>query len=127
MKLNEIHHIAVIGSNYAASLHFYHDILGFEIIREHRLSDKADIKIDLKINDYTELELFIKPHAPKRVNYPEAQGLRHLAFTTKQIEADIEMLKNHGVKVEALRTDDYTGEKMVFCYDPDCLPIELHE
>ncbi|ANZ59226.1 hypothetical protein BGL34_02625 [Fructilactobacillus lindneri] len=128
-KLNfkQIHHIAIIGSDYDKSLHFYRDILGFSVIQEHHRPDKADVKIDLKINDITELELFIKASAPQRVNYPEAQGLRHLAFATTQIETDIKMLKAQGVKVETLRKDDYTGEKMVFFYDPDGLPIELHE
>lgn len=127
MNFKQIHHIAIIGSDYAESLRFYHDILGFEVIHEHRRPDKDDVKIDLKVNETTELELFIKPDAPQRVNYPEAQGLRHLAFATNQIETDIAELKAQGVEVEALRTDDYTGEKMVFFYDPDGLPIELHE
>jgi glyoxylase I family protein len=26
-----------------------------------------------------------------------------------------------------LRTDDFTGEKMTFFFDPDGLPLELHE
>ena len=56
-----------------------------------------------------------------------SSDLRHLAFATRQIETDIAELKSQGVEVEALRTDDYTGEKMVFFYDPDGLPIELHE
>ncbi|TNK96961.1 VOC family protein [Fructilactobacillus sanfranciscensis] len=105
MNFKQIYHIAIIGSDYAESLHFYRDVLGFEVIREHQRPDKDDVKIDLKINETTELELFIKPDVPRRVNCPEAQG----------------------VEVEALRTDDYTGEKMVFFYGPDGLPIELHE
>lgn len=36
-------------------------------------------KIDLKCGDL-EIELFINQKAPKRPSYPEALGLRHLAF-----------------------------------------------
>ncbi|EKF52007.1 SMU1112c/YaeR family gloxylase I-like metalloprotein [Lactococcus garvieae] len=124
---NNVHHIAIIGSNYEKSRKFYVDILGFPIIRENRRPDKEDVKIDLKMNEETEIELFIKPDAPERVSYPEAKGLRHLAIKTSQIEKDIEYLKRQGVKVEELRVDEITDKKMVFFYDPDELPIELHE
>jgi glyoxylase I family protein len=124
---NNVHHIAIIGSNYEKSRKFYVDILGFPIIRENRRPDKEDVKIDLKMNEETEIELFIKPDAPERVSYPEAKGLRHLAIKTSQIEKDVEYLKRQGVKVEELRVDEITDKKMVFFYDPDELPIELHE
>ncbi|QPS70743.1 VOC family protein [Lactococcus garvieae] len=124
---NNVHHIAIIGSNYEKSRKFYVDILGFPIIRENRRPDKEDVKIDLKMNEEAEIELFIKPDAPERVSYPEAKGLRHLAIKTSQIEKDIEYLKRQGVKVEELRVDEITDKKMVFFYDPDELPIELHE
>ena len=34
MNLTKVHHVAVIGTNYEASKHFYVDLLGFEVIRE---------------------------------------------------------------------------------------------
>ena len=34
MNLKKVHHIAIIGSNYEKSKHFYVDLLGFSIIRE---------------------------------------------------------------------------------------------
>ena len=36
MNLEVIHHVAIIVSDYAKSRHFYVDLLGFEVIREHR-------------------------------------------------------------------------------------------
>ena len=35
MNLKKVHHIAIIGSNYEKSKHFYVDLLGFSIIREN--------------------------------------------------------------------------------------------
>ncbi len=35
MKLDTMHHIAIIGSDYEKSKKFYVDILGFEVIREN--------------------------------------------------------------------------------------------
>ena len=64
---------------------FYVDLLGFTVIRENHRKDKADCKIDLKCGEQ-EIELFIKPDAPKRPSYPEAQGLRHLAFFVESVE-----------------------------------------
>ena len=51
MKLDKVHHIAIIGSNYEKSKKFYVDTLGFEVIRENYRPDKDDYKIDLKLGD----------------------------------------------------------------------------
>ncbi|MCB6851088.1 VOC family protein [Lactococcus lactis] len=124
---NKIHHIAIIAADYEKSRQFYVDILGFSIIRENYRSEKGDIKLDLKMNEETEIELFIKSDAPKRLTYPEAKGYRHLAIKTTNIEEDRNYLISQGVKVEEIRQDEITDRKMLFFYDPDDLPIELHE
>ena len=54
-----IHHIAIIGSDYEKSKHFYVDLLGFEIIRENYRKKRDDYKIDLACGEQ-EIELFIK-------------------------------------------------------------------
>ena len=125
MNLGKIHHVAIIGSDYAASKHFYTDILGFQVIRENYRAERQDYKIDLQL-DGCELELFIIPGRPTRPSYPEANGLRHLAFHVEDVEAVAEELLQKGIEVEEIRTDTYTGEKMTFFEDPDGLPIEIH-
>ena len=47
---NAVHHIAVIGTNYEASRHFYVDVLGFEVVREVWREEKQDWKIDLALD-----------------------------------------------------------------------------
>lgn len=126
MKLNHIHHIAIIASNYEVSKNFYTKILGFEIIRENYREDRKSYKLDLKIGD-SEIELFSMPDAPKRVSHPEACGLRHLAFKVDNIEEVTAELNKNGIETEPIRIDDYTGEKLTFFSDPDGLPLELHE
>lgn len=59
MNLKKVHHIAIIGSNYEKSKHFYVDLLGFSIIRENYRPERDDYKIDLQL-DEIELELFNK-------------------------------------------------------------------
>jgi glyoxylase I family protein len=126
MELNKIHHIAIIGSDYQKSKHFYVDLLGFKIIRENYRNERDDYKIDLKCGDL-EIELFIIKNAPKRPSYPEALGLRHLAFYVEDVEAMVTQLNKKGIKTEPIRIDDYTNKKMTFFFDPDGLPLEIHE
>jgi glyoxylase I family protein len=126
MKFDAIHHIAIITSDYEVSKHFYVNILGFEIIRENYRKERNSYKLDLKIGT-SEIELFSMPNAPKRPSYPEACGLRHLAFRVENIEKVVEELNMNGIITEPIRIDEYTGKKFTFFSDPDGLPLELHE
>ena len=123
---NLIHHIAIIGSDYKKSKHFYVDLLGFNVIRENYRRERDDYKIDLACGEQ-EIELFIIKNAPARVNYPEALGLRHLAFKVDNVEEVVKELNARGIATEPVRIDDYTGKKMTFFQDPDGLPLEIHE
>ena len=126
MKLNSIHHIAIIASNYEVSKNFYVNILGFEIIRENYRKERNSYKLDLKIGN-SEIELFSMNECPKRLTRPEACGLRHLAFSVDNIEDVIAELNSKGIVTEPIRIDEYTGKKFTFFNDPDGLPLELHE
>ena len=79
MSMSILHHIAVICSDKDSALDFYVNKLGFPVIRENYRAERDDWKIDLRINETTELELFIMKGHPERPS-PEAYGLRHLAF-----------------------------------------------
>jgi len=126
MKLNSIHHIAIIASNYEVSKNFYVNILGFEIIRENYRNERSSYKLDLKIGT-SEIELFSMNECPKRLTRPEACGLRHLALSVDNIEGVIAELNSKGISTEPIRIDEYTGKKFTFFNDPDGLPLELHE
>jgi len=126
MKLNQVHHIAVIGSDYRKSRHFYVDLLGFQVVRENYRESRDDWKIDLQLGDM-EIELFIMKNCPRRPSYPEAYGLRHLAFRVDSVEETVKELNALGIETEPVRTDAYTEKKMTFFFDPDGLPLEIHE
>ena len=126
MNLEKIHHVAIIGSDYERSRHFYVDLLGFQVIRENYREARGDHKIDLRLADM-ELELFIIPGRPARPSYPEANGLRHLAFHVESVEQTAAELNALGIATEPIRVDEYTGKKMTFFADPDGLPLEIHE
>ena len=127
MKLNSVHHIAIIVSNIEKAREFYIKKLGFEAIRENYRKERDDWKLDLRVDEHTELEIFAEKNPPKRVNRPEACGLRHLAFRVESVEETVKELGEIGIECEPIRTDTYTGEKMTFFFDPDGLPLEIHE
>ena len=126
MKLNKIHHIAIIVSDYAKAREFYVDKLELPIIRENYREERGDYKLDLLIGD-VELEIFGVKDPPKRVTNPEARGLRHLAFCVPDIEEAMMWLHERGIETEPIRLDPYTEKRMTFFRDPDDLPIEIHE
>lgn len=126
MKFEKIHHVAIIVSDYEKSKLFYTEGLGFSIIRENYRKERGDYKLDLKLGD-CELELFGIPNSPKRLSYPEACGLRHLAFYVDSVEETVKELNLRGIETEPIRLDTYTGKRMTFFHDPDGLPLEIHE
>lgn len=122
----KIHHVAIIVSDYGVSKDFYVNKLGFEILRENFRPDRGDYKLDLKLGD-CELELFSGKDNPARPSYPEACGLRHLAFRAEKLDEMIRELKEKGIETEPVRVDEITNKRMTFFHDPDGLPLELHE
>ena len=122
MNLNAIHHVAIIVSDYKRAKAFYVEKLGFPVIRENYRPERGDWKLDLRLNETTELEIFAEPDPPGRVSRPEACGLRHLAFRVESVE-----LEALGIPCEPIREDAFTGKPMTFFHDPDGLPLELHE
>ncbi|MFI8621929.1 VOC family protein [Marinomonas sp. NPDC078689] len=126
-SVSHLHHVAIICSNYSVSKRFYHDILGFEILRETYREERQSFKLDLKVSEFEQIELFSFPNPPKRPSRPEAQGLRHLAFAVTDLDACINHLKEHKMAVEEIRVDHLTGRRFTFFADPDGLPLELYE
>jgi glyoxylase I family protein len=127
VKINKIHHVAIICSNYDASKNFYVDILKFAIIHETYRRDRDSYKLDLQVSDRDILELFSFPSPPPRPSKPEACGLRHLAFEVDNIKENADYLISQGVAVEPIRVDEITGKKFTFFKDPDNLPLEIYE
>jgi glyoxylase I family protein len=122
-----IHHAAIICSDYAVSRQFYTGVLGLRVLAENYRAARDSWKLDLQLPDGAQVELFSMPQAPKRPSYPEACGLRHLAFAVSGLQNWADYLAGQGVAVEAIRLDEYTGRQFLFFQDPDQLPIELYE
>ncbi|WP_322993699.1 VOC family protein [Limnohabitans sp.] len=125
--LLRIHHAAIICSDYARSKVFYTEVLGLKVLAENFREARDSWKLDLALPDGGQVELFSFKGAPARLSYPEAQGLRHLAFAVVDVQAWANHLTVQGITVEDMRTDEYTGQRFIFFADPDGLPLELYE
>ena len=125
--LKNVHHIAIICSDYERSTRFYTEVLGLDIIRETWRAERRSWKLDLALNGHYIIELFSFPDPPERPSRPEACGLRHLAFAVDNLEQVIAHLQRNEVEAEPVRTDEMTGKRFTFIADPDDLPIEFYE
>lgn len=123
-----VHHIAIIGTNYSETKEFYVGKLGFEVISEYNRPEKNDIILNVRQGNLV-LEIFIKEDAPLRPKMPnpEHSGLRHLAFKVDDVEGVLKKFDELNIPHEELRYDDFDNKKMAFFFDPDGLPLEIHE
>ncbi|CAH1555588.1 SMU1112c/YaeR family gloxylase I-like metalloprotein [Vibrio rotiferianus] len=124
---NAIHHVAIICSDYPTSKHFYSQVLGLKVIAENYREARDSYKLDLALPDGSQVELFSFPGAPKRPSFPEALGLRHLAFLVDDVEQAKAYLESNDVEVEPIRIDEFTGKAFTFFQDPDGLPLEVYQ
>lgn len=127
MNIRSIHHIAILTDDYEQSKWFYTDVLGFEVIRETWRAERNSWKLDLAIAGLYQIELFSFPDFRERGSYPEAKGLRHLAFAVDDVAAAASELRAKNIPVEPIRIDELTGRKFTFFNDPNGQPLELYE
>jgi glyoxylase I family protein len=127
VKLLRVHHIAIIGTDYERSKLFYTGVLGFELLEEMYREERRSWMGKLALGGSYIVELFSFPEPAVRPTWPEATGLRHLAFEVTDVAETLAELDEQGVPHEELRVDPYTGKAMAFFFDPDGLPLELYE
>ena len=71
MKLNKIHHVAVICSDYEQSKQFYKEVLGLKIVSEHYREERQSWKADCWMGDTYVVELFSFPNPPALLPIPK--------------------------------------------------------
>ena len=129
LDITGIHHVAILTSTelYAACKFFYTEVLGFTIVSETFREERNSYKLDLAVKGVYQLELFSFPANRDRESFPEAKGLRHLAFAVKDVTAGLEWLQEKNIHVEEIRIDELTGKQFLFFYDPNGQPLELYQ
>ena len=73
MKLNKIHHVAAICSDYEQSKQFYTEVLGLKIVSEHYREERHSWKADCWLGDTYVVELFSFPNPPTRPSDPRSE------------------------------------------------------
>ena len=128
--------IAITCSDFAASLDFYHNKLGLEIVLELEIPDDLAQDVGLAPTGFRQVRLqagntLIKlmdiespPPAPAGVF---SAGVRWLTFFVEDIQATVENLKQNGVEFlsEPISAPDAAG--VACAKDPDGILIELVE
>jgi glyoxylase I family protein len=89
--------------------------------------ERRSYKLDLRVGDQYQIELFSFPGPPARPSRPEACGLRHIAFEVDEVQEAARILGERGVETEPIRVDEFTGKSFTFFSDPDGLPIEIYQ
>ena len=127
LRITNVHHIAIICSDYSRSKAFYTEVLGLEIIQEVYREARNSYKLDLSLNGQYIIELFSFPNPPARPSRPEACGMRHLAFQVENLDSVVQKIQEKNLLIEPIRVDEFTGKRFTFMADPDDLPIEFYE
>jgi glyoxylase I family protein len=127
LRITNVHHIAIICSDYTRSKAFYTELLGLEIIQEVYREARDSYKLDLSLNGQYIIELFSFPNPPARPSRPEACGMRHLAFQVENLDSVVQKIQEKNCLIEPIRVDEFTGKRFTFMADPDDLPIEFYE
>ena len=126
--------IAITCSNFAASLDFYHNKLGFEIVLDLEIPDDLARDVGLAPTGFRQVRLkagntLIKlmdiESPPPAPTSEFSAGVRWLTFFVEDIQQTVKDLKQNGVEFlsEPISAPDAPG--VVCALDPDGILIEL--
>ena len=152
-KITSMDHVAVFVSDLDRTFHFYHDLLGLEVLEyvEHPKPGSTAIKGVSEMTGFPDV-----PHKSRqyRMTLPENPGMTidliewitpkspvgryplnhvpsaHFCFDVEDIEATYEFLKGEGVEFVSPPTyweASEGGWAVVFFYDPDGNLLELNQ
>ena len=88
MIVQNVHHIAIIVSDYEKSRDFYVNKLGFQVIREEHRAAQNDIKLEVQLGNCM-LEIFKKAECAENPGKPNRCGVWHLCFYAPDLEKTI--------------------------------------
>lgn len=139
--VKNIRHTGIVVDDLEASLRFYQDMLGFEVVKRmdevgnfiDRISSLQNVKVTtvkMAIPDGQMIELLYYHTHPRKRDVREICdiGIGHIAFTVDDLDGEYDKLKKEGVQFNAspqLSPDGYA--KVTFCKAPEGTFIELVE
>lgn len=126
MLVENLHHVAIIASDYEKTKDFYVNKLGLPIIREEHRQAQRDIKLEVQLGNGM-LEIFGKENPAPNPGKPTQCGVWHLCFHAPDLDKNIAELHAVGIPTDPIMINASNGKRIAFFYDPDGLPLELHE
>lgn len=139
--VKNIRHTGIVIDDLEASLRFYQDMLGFEVVKRmdevgnfiDRISSLQNIKVTtvkMALPDGQMIELLYYHTHPGKRDVREICdiGIAHIAFTVDDLDSEYDRLKKEGVQFNAspqLSPDGYA--KVTFCKAPEGTFVELVE
>ena len=136
-----IRHTGIVVVDLEASLHFYRDLLGFQVAKQMKesgdyidnISSLHNIKVTtvkMVAPDGQMIELLLYHSHPRELRLREICdiGITHIAFMVEDLNSECDRLKGEGVPFNAppqLSPDGYA--KVTFCRAPEGTLIELVE
>jgi len=121
---NKIHHFAIAVSDAEKSAEFYCNLLGFTRGDRHDFPDRGRVIVFVSLGG-VRVEFLQGSDAEPHVAQPKMLGFKHLCLETDDVDADIERLRQAGVKITTEPFDTEINSRIAFFEDPDGLPLEL--
>ena len=139
--IKDIRHTGIVVVDLEASLHFYRDLLGFQIVKQmEEAGDYIDnisslrnvkvttVKVTSPSGQMIELLKYHSHPAEQKMRKICEIGISHIAFTVDDLDFEYERLKDKGIQFNSppqLSPDGYA--KVTFCGAPEGTLIELVE
>jgi glyoxylase I family protein len=119
------HHACLVAKDYQEAIHFYVDLLGFQVRRQSYSQSKKRKKLELFLNGVYVLEVFIYDDEAESIPPARGSGIDHLSFVAADIDRMLSYLSENGVKVSSIFEDKQSGEKYFFFYNKDGIKHEI--
>jgi catechol 2,3-dioxygenase-like lactoylglutathione lyase family enzyme len=123
----EFNHAGIYVSDIEASLHFYRDLLGFEVVTSFKMP--GDWPITYLRSGAGQIELLGRPNVLRPAAPPDlgwGAGIRHIALKTNDLDGVAERLHASGVTFKSEPRPAGSGiGRLMFVYDPDFNEVEI--
>ena len=139
--IKDIRHTGIVVDNLESSLYFYHDLLGFQIVKQMEESGDCinnilslrnvkvvTVKMTSPSGQTIELLKYHSHPVEKKLREIFEIGISHIAFTVNDLEMVYKMLMGKGIQFNSspqLSPDGYA--KVAFCKAPEGTFVELVE
>ena len=120
----QIHHFAVEVSDAEKSAEFYCSLLGFTRGDKFEFPERNRTIIFVSLGG-VRLELLQSGDPEAFVPQPKMLGFKHLCLQSDNVDADVEKLRQAGVKIATEPFDTQINSRIAFFDDPDGLTLEL--